>query len=167
MSITFLCEHCRKEIKAPDTAGGKRGKCPFCGDSTYIPTPVSEEDIIPLADEDEEAERRDRELRLKLIEQEKELLHETGGDPEVPLDQRDDVKAGDLQHFVINYCMDMANGKLDRAETNARKLRSFGPPAFQALEGFINHEVSDPALKSIPTRVLDGFLVQLRDKMRK
>ncbi|MFO7904721.1 MAG: GYF domain-containing protein [Pirellulaceae bacterium] len=30
MSISFACPHCSKRIKAPDSAAGKRGKCPAC-----------------------------------------------------------------------------------------------------------------------------------------
>src|ERR1017187_3310117 len=108
MSITFRCEHCRKDVQAPDSAVGKRGKCPFCGHSSYIPEPVNEEDVLPLAPVDEEEERRHQQEVHQLFEQERDLIAQTGSKPEAPLDQREDVKTEDVHHFVVNYCLDMS-----------------------------------------------------------
>jgi S1-C subfamily serine protease/DNA-directed RNA polymerase subunit RPC12/RpoP len=38
MSIQFRCGHCGKRIEAPDTAGGKKAKCPVCGCSIAVPS---------------------------------------------------------------------------------------------------------------------------------
>jgi hypothetical protein len=40
MPITFQCG-CGKKIQAPDTAAGKSGKCPGCGNKITIPQPVA------------------------------------------------------------------------------------------------------------------------------
>lgn len=165
MSITFNCEHCGNEIKAPDTAGGKRGKCPYCQQSNYIPLPVSEEDIIPFAEEEEQAAPQ-HEYMADLLRQEKELLAETGGKPETPLEHREQVAAKDLYHFVVNYCLDLSSGKLDRAATYVPKLKKFGSPGKQAVEDFISGRTIEPALSAIPGRVLAGFLTDLRDKLK-
>ena len=85
MTITFRCEHCHKEVKAPDSAGGKRGKCPHCGQTSYIPSPVSEEDVLPLAPLDSAEERQRRKEIQALLEQERELRAELGGEESVPL----------------------------------------------------------------------------------
>jgi hypothetical protein len=37
VSITFSCE-CGKVINAPDGSGGKRARCPGCGDLVKVPT---------------------------------------------------------------------------------------------------------------------------------
>jgi DNA-directed RNA polymerase subunit RPC12/RpoP len=37
MAITFHCGHCGKKIEAPDSAGGKWGKCPSCHNKVYVP----------------------------------------------------------------------------------------------------------------------------------
>ncbi|GAH70318.1 unnamed protein product, partial [marine sediment metagenome] len=58
MPISFKCEHCGKQIEAPDSAGGQRGRCPYCKQSNYIPSPVSEEEIYDLAETDEEDAKR-------------------------------------------------------------------------------------------------------------
>ena len=71
MVIKFHCENCGHKVQSPDEHGGKRGKCPFCDQSIYIPAPPQENSEIPLAplsDEDErirEMERRDA-VRMRL-----------------------------------------------------------------------------------------------------
>jgi len=37
MTIKFHCEHCRRLVQAPDSAGGRRGTCPHCQGSNFIP----------------------------------------------------------------------------------------------------------------------------------
>jgi hypothetical protein len=166
MSIKFQCEHCRKEVTAPDSAAGKRGKCPYCGETCYIPAPVSEEDILPLAPLDEEEERR-REAEVKrLLERDRILLAETGGEPSTPLEAKEDLQGDDLHHFVVNYCLDLAAGKLDRAETHVKKLRQFGAPGRQAADDFASGKAIEPALDSIPGRLLQGFLLDLKQKLQ-
>ena len=65
MAITLHCESCKKKINAPDTAGGKWGKCPFCGHKCYIPSPPDDNEEpgpgsdLPPAGEDGHSEKRD------------------------------------------------------------------------------------------------------------
>ncbi|MFB3892271.1 MAG: RNHCP domain-containing protein [Phycisphaerae bacterium] len=167
MTITFKCQRCQKEVQAPDAAAGKRGKCPFCGNSVHIPEPVAEGDILPLAPIDQEEERRREEERHRLLRQQKDLLSETGGQQtEPPLEQREDLSPEHLHHFVVNYCLDMAGGKLDRAETYVPQLKKFGVTGRAAVDDFLSGRALEPALDSIPARVLQGFLAELRDKLR-
>ena len=165
MTITFQCEHCRKEVKAPEAAAGKRGKCPYCGQSNYIPAPVSEDDILPLAPVDEAEERRRQERIRALLDQEKQLISESGGEPCVPLEHREAITPEDLHHFVVNYCLDMAGSRLQRAEAHVAKLKQFPGLAQQAVADFVSKKATEPALDSIPARVLQGFLTQLREKL--
>lgn len=37
MAIQFQCPHCEAAIRVPDTAGGKKGRCPQCGRSLLVP----------------------------------------------------------------------------------------------------------------------------------
>ncbi|MFH1369898.1 MAG: hypothetical protein ABII09_01220 [Planctomycetota bacterium] len=46
MSIRIICEKCGKPVKAPDSAAGKRGKCPFCKNSVQIPSYVPINDTV-------------------------------------------------------------------------------------------------------------------------
>jgi len=63
MAIELHCPLCNKLIRAPDNAGGKRGKCPYCAGSVYIPMPPDEQSEIPLAPVDETVEKRKERLR--------------------------------------------------------------------------------------------------------
>ncbi len=164
MSITFQCEHCRKEVKAPDAAAGKRGKCPFCGQSNYIPSPTSGE-ALPLAPIDDEEERRREEEAHRLLNQEKALLSDRGAEADEPLEHREDLAPEDVHHFVVNYCLDMANSNLQRAPAHVRRLKEFGALGVTAVDEFLKGNVEEPALKAIPERVLRGFLKQLRDQL--
>jgi DNA-directed RNA polymerase subunit RPC12/RpoP len=165
MSITFRCEHCRKDVQAPESAAGKRGKCPYCGHSSYIPAPVSDDDLLPLAPVDEEEEQRRQQEVRQLFEQERDLIAQTGSKPDVPLDQREDVKPEDLHHFIVNYCLDMSVSKLPQADKQVAELRK-QPLGLQAVQDFLAGKAMEPALKAIPPRLLQAFLLQLRDKLK-
>lgn len=39
MPITVACPSCRKALKAPDNAAGRKVKCPGCGSVLIIPAP--------------------------------------------------------------------------------------------------------------------------------
>ena len=42
MAITVRCPECGKRLQAPDSAAGKRAKCPNCSKVLVIPEPVYE-----------------------------------------------------------------------------------------------------------------------------
>lgn len=166
MSITFQCEHCHKEIKAPDSAGGKRGKCPYCQQSTYIPSPVSEDEILPLAELDDEQERRDKEMVEALYAQEHDLLAQTARGPVPPLEHRENLSTADLHHFVINFCLEMARDNVKAADAEAAKLRKFGPLGVAALEEIASGKVREPALEAIARRPRTLYLNTLRGRLK-
>jgi len=166
MAIKFQCEQCGKEVEAPDDAGGKRGKCPYCRHSNYIPSPIADEDVLDLAPIDEEEERRRKEQAEAALEEERDLLVEMDRKPETPLEQKEEVAAEDLHHLVVNYCLDLAAGKLDQAEAHVQKLRPFGAAAVQAVREFASGKVREDALKDIPGPVVKGFLKQLAAQLR-
>ncbi len=171
MSIKFECTECHKTVTAPDAAGGKKGKCPFCGQRVDIPlpTPPQEEedpDLIPLAPIDEEEERHLTEERKALYAQEQGLLDAMApSDDAVPLDQREDIGAEDLHHFVVNYLLDMFEGNLERAGTHVAKLRSFGFKGIGAVDDFLEGGAEEPALGKIPDPICKGFLRELRERV--
>src|SRR3954471_24707549 len=39
--IRLACETCRRTLRAPDSLGGKRGKCARCGGVNLVPAPLS------------------------------------------------------------------------------------------------------------------------------
>ena len=75
MAIVFHCEHCGKEIKAADSAGGKWGKCPTCQHKLYVPSPDAGEDL-KLAPEDNSDLEREKQLMA-------ETTYELQGSPMV------------------------------------------------------------------------------------
>ena len=168
MTIKFRCVKCDKVVEAPDKAAGQRGKCPYCGQKSYIPAPAADQDDgeIPLAPIDE-AEERSRQEEIKaLLAQERDLLHEMGRQPDVPLEHKEDLRSEDLYHFVVNYCLDMFSGNLERAESYVRKMKPFKYTAITAVEDFRTEKATETALSAIPKKVLKGFLTELKDKLK-
>lgn len=165
MALTFKCEHCHKKVSAPESVGGKRGKCPFCKESTYIPLPVSEDEILDLAPLDDEEEQERQRLESELRAQEHDLIAASGVIDSVPLSERDDVTSEDLHHFVINYCLDMASGNFKRAEKNAAELKQFHKVGVEAVKYFQIVQGNEPALSQIPPPVVQGFLKDLAGKL--
>ncbi len=153
-------------VSAPESVGGKRGKCPYCKQSMYIPMPVSEDEILDLAPLDEEDERHQQELVDKLRAQEHDLIAETGGSESVPLSEREDLSSEDLHHFVINYCLDMADGNLERARLHVTELKKFYKLAIEAVKYFQIIQGDEPALKNIPQPVVQGFLSGLLEEIQ-
>lgn len=169
MSITFRCEHCRKSVNAPDEAAGRRGKCPHCGGSSYIPLPKSQvEEEIPLAEEDEDEERRMREEIRSLIHQDPAIVMEEkdAAQPAVPLEHKPDLRSEDLYHFVVNFCMDMFKGNLDRTKVPLTELKKFKYTAISAVEDFQNGKAHERVLDVIPKKVLQGFLNTLKEQLK-
>lgn len=64
MPIHVTCSSCQSEFNAPDSAAGKRTKCPKCGGVIEIPAPMPVDDVLeaeeqpvgPFDDDDFEVE---------------------------------------------------------------------------------------------------------------
>ncbi|MEI7835872.1 MAG: hypothetical protein WCK05_05610 [Planctomycetota bacterium] len=165
MAFSFRCEHCGKEVEVSPEAGGKRGPCPHCHEASYIPLPAEQRDVIPLEDFDEAEEARRQQELERLRRAERELLADDTAAPPIPLEHRENLSAADLHHLAINYCLDLAAGKLDRAAMHVAKLRKFGSLALAAANEVAAGKVSEPALKSIPDPVLKGFCRTLCEEL--
>ncbi len=44
--MIVACPSCHKKIKAPDSAAGKKAKCPSCGTVMMLPMPVQDAEVI-------------------------------------------------------------------------------------------------------------------------
>jgi len=128
--------------------------------------PVSEDEILDLAPIDEEEERERQRLVDNLRAQEHDLIANTGGGEPVPLDHREDLSSEDLHHFVINFCIDMADGNLERAGMHAAELRKFPKLGVEAVKYFQIVQGDEPALTKIPPPVVQGFLKDLVDRLK-
>jgi hypothetical protein len=127
--------------------------------------PVSDDEILDLAPLDEEEEQHRRKLESELWAQDRDLIAHTGGDDPVPLGERENLSSEDLHHFVINYCIDMAAGNLDRARKHVDELKGFGKLGAEAVKYFQIVQGTEPALAKIPPPVVQGFLKDLTERL--
>jgi hypothetical protein len=128
--------------------------------------PVSDDEILDLAPLDAAEEQNRQKLESELWEQDRELIANTGGTEPVPLTEREELSSEDLHHFVINYCIDMAAGNLERAHKHADELKGFGKLGAEAVKYFQIVQGTEPALAKIPPPVVQGFLKDLTDRLQ-
>ncbi len=83
MPIELHCEHCGKPVRAPDDAAGKRGVCPACHQSVYIPTPSDQLEPLDISPVDSEEERE----RARLLRESQQLASNILHDREMPADR--------------------------------------------------------------------------------
>jgi hypothetical protein len=170
MSIELHCPKCQKLIRAPDNAGGRRGKCPYCKNSVYIPMPPDEVGEIPLAPIDAEEERRAEELRRESIEYVAEVDHATGpaGDADEPGpppgDGEFDDDFVDVPAAVEAFIWAMSDSKLDEAEEAATILKKLRTEASDYVQGLLVDELP-PAYGDVPPPVVKGFLKTLLGRL--
>jgi phage FluMu protein Com len=166
MPISFRCEHCGKKIEAPDAAGGKRGKCPYCKGSCYIPSPAAEEEVLDLAPEDDSAERKRKAELDALHRQERALIAEMTGETAGPAAEAAEASTPDDFHgAVVQYCLDLAKGDLTGAGNRVTEMRRLKRTAVAAVDDFLTGKVKEPALNAIPAPVWQGFLKQLKSEL--
>ncbi len=171
MSIDLHCPGCAKLIRAPDTAGGRHGKCPYCGRRVYIPTPESEVEIFDIAEPTEEELRLEEKLRREsasyvavVSHADGEVAGEAGGDgesvrpPEVP------GEVVDLPDLVDAFLCAMRDAKLDAADSAVASLKRAGSRAKDYVEGVMLDEMP-PQVEGIPQPVLKGFLKTLLGRL--
>lgn len=168
MSIEFHCSKCGKLIRAPDTTGGKRGKCPYCKQSVYIPMPREELEEIPLAPIDEADEARERRLQEEArrlataINKEEPGKYDTGDvlstEGSVPLPRDFEV---DVPTLVNDFLSAMAASDMGRADTAARELKKHVAQAKDHVQRLMEDQTPPIELGNIPAPVYKGFLRSL------
>lgn len=167
MAITFHCEYCGKRIEAPDSAGGKWGKCPACHNRLYVPKLDVENGELKLAPIDETEEERKKRLIAETrkltqdILSERESLAGSSAGP-VPEFQSDKQQ---LTKNIIAYLRSMADGELDSAEMYAKLIIPFGGKAVKVLDRIAISEIPEPALADIPQQVLAGLIREFRTRI--
>jgi hypothetical protein len=173
MSIELHCPQCQKLIRAPDTAGGRRGKCPYCGNSVYVPMPPDEADMIGLAPVDEEEERRKAELRREVTNVTAAMDHVTDPIPDTGEDNPvgdgppvvvDDESETDIDAEVEAFVLAMGESRLDDAETATERLREAGPKARKHVQQLMKDQ-STLILPDLPPPVVKGFLKTLLGRL--
>ena len=173
MSIELHCTKCSKLIRAPDTAGGKRGKCPYCKESVYIPLPPDETDEIGIAPIDEDEVRREKELRRESIGYVAAVGHVKDAPPEGAGARRsrsDTVRQAapgevvDIGKEVEVFLIAMRDSKLPEADQAVARMKQAGSRAKDHVEGSLLDEMP-PNVKGLPPALVKGFLKTLADRL--
>jgi hypothetical protein len=168
MAIIFHCEHCGKEIKAPDTAAGKWGKCPGCHNKVYVPSLDAEEEL-KLAPIDNKEEQREKQLMAETYKLTQDILKEreiidTEPHAAAAMYQMDDKE---LMTNIIKYFLQMSYGDLDEAERTAALISPFKAKAKEIIDKIALSDNPEPELAEISPQVLAGLIRTLRSKIEK
>jgi hypothetical protein len=172
MAIEFHCEHCGKLIRTSEENAGRRGTCPSCHQSVYIPTPDDQLEPLPVLPEDEEEERRERELIDEARKLARRLMAERDTPPETPAPSTPKAAPeGDarlaralMEEQIMEYIRSMARGDLTRAQSLAAEIRQDLKLANEVIARLTADAILPAELGDIPRPVVIGFLKQLREK---
>ena len=167
MTIKFHCEHCGKKIDAPDTAGGKWGKCPSCHNKVYVPQSGTEEEELKLAPIDETEEERKKRLLAESFQITQNILQEKNAPDgaDSPLSQVRDISTETLTEIIIRYLRQMYDGDLDEAQRTAESIATHRRQAKDILDRVATSEPPDAELEDIPPHLLSGFIRNLRTRI--
>lgn len=166
MPIKLHCEHCGKEIKALDDAGGKWGKCPACHNRVYVPLPATEDELT-VAPLDEGEVQKQRQLLAETFRLTQDILEEqntaeVAASPGAPAPE---VSEQQLTEYIVRYLRQMVDGKLDEAKRTADRIMPHRRKATVILDQFAKSDTPDPELEDIPKQVLSGFIRNLRTRI--
>jgi hypothetical protein len=176
MAIVFHCEHCAKKIEAPDTAGGKRGKCPACHNRVYVPAALQDDEELHLAPIDESEESKRQRMMAETFNLTEQLLDEKTV-PDIPSEEIPAPEGGlgiiplpgmdesELIKNIVKYLQWMAEGELDRATELGEIIIAQGKGVHSVLEQIALNQITDPALARIPPQVLAGLIRSLRGQI--
>lgn len=175
MSLEFHCDHCSHLIRAPREAAGRRGKCPFCQQSVYIPTPPAEIEEIPLAPLDESEAQQQARLEQEWRRTNREILADrrppsdravpTGATESAMPDHLDSAE-DDIEDKVVDYLLLMRNSELVQAESVLAELVRRKAAALKVIDRLAADAMPPEALIDVPPRVYLGFLKNLRAQIR-
>lgn len=171
--IEVRCEKCNHTIKAPKTAAGKRGKCPHCKSSVYVPTPEDELDEIPLAPLKEgdvsRSEDDFKEVEAELRRQREEPAGKGKAKPVPgrPVSGRRSASASkiDLNEAIVEYLAAMGESKLDRAGAMLDALRADAAAAQSKVQQLLVDTLKPSKLVDMPTGLYQGLLRKLQKEL--
>lgn len=175
MAIAFHCEHCGRPIEAPDSAGGRWGRCPSCKGRVYVPDLKPDGQQLKLAPIDEQEEQRRRQMIAETFALTEEILQEkaTPIPQEEPQTQFPDalimplprMSDGELTEELVSYLRMMADGDLERAQMHCDIILAHGKQSLRLLDQIALDQISDKRLAAIPHHILAGLIRDLRSKI--
>ena len=166
MSITFHCEHCGKKIEAPDSASGKRGKCPRCHNKIHVPGLNTDDELkLEPIDEGSEAEQKQLMAEMRMIEQDILSEREASDGPVEVATSTPEVSTKELSKNIVVYLCQMADGDLEQADRVSNLIVPHGSKALKILDEIALSEMPEPELADIPQQVLSGMIRNLRTRI--
>lgn len=171
MAVKFHCGKCGKLIRAPREAAGQRGKCPYCQQSVYIPTPEEELEEIPLAPEEGEQPSGDplddeaESLLSELGHVQDEPAERPGGEPRGGATARGAGAAIDVRRVVIMAVRLMRESRLEEAEEVIRRLKRHAEEARARVQALLVDEMPPPELEDCPPGLYKGFLRKIVESL--
>jgi len=166
MAIKLQCTACGRKIEAPDSAGGKWGKCPGCHTKIYVPLPPSEEDELKLAPVDETEEQKQKQLMQETYRLTQDILQEKAV-PDAPgtVGPVPEINDEQLTNHIIRYLRQMANSDLDDAQRTADLIVPHRRKAMPILDEFAKNYPPDPELADVSQQLLLRFIRNLRTRI--
>jgi hypothetical protein len=167
MPIELQCSSCGKKINAPDSAGGKWGKCPACHTKIYVPLPPSaDEDELKLAPVDETEEQKQKQLMLETYRLTQDILQEQNA-PEAPagVGPVPEISDEKLTEHIVRYLRQMANSQLDEAQRTADSIVPHRRKAIAILDDFAKDYPPDPELADVSQQLLLRFIRNLKTRI--
>lgn len=168
MPIELQCSSCGKKINAPDSAGGKWGKCPACHTKIYVPLPSHEdEDELKLTPVDETEEQKRKQLMLETYRLTQDILQEQNV-PEAPgggVGPVPEISDQKLTDHIVQYLRQMANSQLDEAQRTADAIVPHRRKAITILDDFTKDYPPDPELADVPQQLLLRFIRNLKTRI--
>ena len=163
MAIVFHCEHCGKEIRAADSAGGKWGKCPTCQKKLYVPS-LGPGEELKLAPEDISDLEREKQLMAETYKLTQDILkeREVPEGPAVPSGAVYEMSEKELKKNIILFIRQMSSGELDEAERTAALITPYKSEVTEIIDRIALSEIPEPQLSDIAPQVLSGFIRNLR-----
>lgn len=167
MTIVFHCEFCNKKIEAPDSAGGKEGKCPGCHKRVNVPGLEGDEELKLAPIDEEELHRQEQlieetQLLTQNILKERAAPDEPNRPTAAPISKMSDEI---LMKNVITYLRQMADGELDAANYTAKSITPHGRQAISTIDEIALSDMPDQKLADIPQQVLSKMIKQLRSQV--
>ena len=148
MPIKLHCPACGKKMEAPDSAGGKWGKCPGCHNKVYVPLPQADDDELKVAPLDETELQKQQRLMAETYQLTREILSEQAAPeaPPAPGGPASDITEEKLTEYIVTYLRQMVDGRLDEAQRTAERIVPHRRKAVVILDQF----AKSPAAKDAP-----------------
>ncbi len=166
MAIKFHCEYCDKKIEAPDSTGGKWGKCPACHKKLYVPGLDSDEGLkLAPINEGDQAKQKQLMAETHKLTQDILLERETPNGQAEVVTPASKISDKELTKNIIAYLQQMADGKLNQAQKTAELIVPYSSRALKILDRIALRDMPEPQLADVPQQVLSGLIRNLRTRI--